>query len=121
MDSKEILLVEDNPVNQKVAQMMLKRLGYSVAIADNGEEAIKKIREKSFEIVLMDAQMPVMNGMDATRKIREIISAEDQPKIYVLSASMLADSKKDWQGIDVDGFIEKPIRIEELQLFLENS
>ena len=69
---RRILLVEDNPVNQRVAQRVLQKLAVDVTLANNGAEALERVAETSFDAILMDCQMPVMDGFTATRQIREI-------------------------------------------------
>lgn len=120
MNPIKILLAEDNPVNQKVAELMLRRLGYAIDISVNGKSAIEQFQEKKHDLILMDAHMPVMDGLTATRWIRENIEQKLQPKIMVMTATMMADAKQAWQGIDVDGFIEKPVRMELLKSILND-
>ena len=84
METAQILVAEDNPINQKVAEMMLKKLGYAVALADNGKQAVEKIQKQPFRLVLMDAQMPVMDGFEATRWIRENLPPENQPSRLII-------------------------------------
>ena len=72
--SGRVLLVEDHPVNQKVAQKLLERLGLTVEVADNGEVALEKMHGNVFAMVLMDCQMPVLDGYSATRRLREIVA-----------------------------------------------
>jgi CheY-like chemotaxis protein len=110
-----ILLAEDNPVNQKVAELMFKRLGYGIEIVSNGQEAIEAIQQHAYDIVVMDSQMPVMDGVTAARWIRDSLPPEEQPMILVMSASMIADSKAEWKGVNVDGFIEKPVRVDQMR------
>jgi CheY-like chemotaxis protein len=119
MEPTRILLVEDNPVNQKVAELMLRRVGHPVAIAPNGKIAIDMVERGEFQLVLMDANMPVMDGMTATRWIRDHIPAERQPKIIVMTASLLEEAKEDWKSIDIDGYMEKPVSLSVMEGIVE--
>lgn len=115
MESTRILVAEDNPVNQKVAELMLRRMGYTAEIAPNGKIAIEKLQAEHYPLVLMDAQMPVLDGISATDWIRKNIPASQQPKIIVMTASLMEDAKTSWKSVEVDGFIEKPVRVEVLK------
>jgi CheY-like chemotaxis protein len=115
MDQIRILLAEDNPVNQKVAELMLRRIGYEIDIESNGQEAIESLKKNHHHIVLMDAHMPVMDGLAATRWIRKHIKLEHQPKVFVMTATLMTEARDAWKDIDVDGFIEKPVRVEILK------
>jgi len=93
---------------------MLKRMGYETKVVSNGKIALEAIAEESFPLILMDAQMPVMDGLTTTKWIRENIAPEKQPKIVVMTASMMEDAKQMWKTTRVDGYIEKPVRLEVL-------
>jgi CheY-like chemotaxis protein len=80
-----ILLAEDNLTNQKVASMMLRKLGCTIQIAGNGEQALAALAEAPFDIVLMDCQMPVMDGFEATRQIRNDRSGRFNPQITIIA------------------------------------
>ena len=121
MNPIRILLAEDNAVNQKVAELMLRRIGYEAEIAGNGKIAIEKFQNYAYSIILMDAQMPVMDGVEATRWIRENIDETKQPKIIVMSAALIDESRENWAEVRVDGYIEKPIRIELLKQVLDQA
>jgi CheY-like chemotaxis protein len=121
MDKPRILLVEDNPINQRVAQLMLQRLGYAIDIASNGQEAIDGFKKEPYDIILMDAQMPVMDGITASKWIRDNIDEEDQPKIFVMSATVTSEARLEWKEVRVDGYIEKPVRMDLLKSELENA
>ncbi len=105
-----ILVVEDNMINQRVIKLLLKNLGYSAEVANNGQEAFHKIEECDFDVVLMDLQMPVMDGMTATREIRKLKGNDHTPWIIAQSASALLETEG---GIVAAGgmndFISKPI------------
>ncbi|MDD5716446.1 MAG: ATP-binding protein [Sulfuricurvum sp.] len=110
-----ILLAEDNEVNQIVAEENLKTLGYRVSIAQNGKEAVEMVQEKRYDLILMDIQMPVMDGFEATRQIRNLNI--DIP-IIALSAAVLQIDKKLTIDSGMNAHIAKPIDLEELQRVL---
>ena len=112
----KVLIVEDNPVNQLVTKKLLERIGYSTKIATNGQEAIKFIKEESFNIILMDCDMPVMDGFSATRYIREWEqkSAYDKTPIIALTAHVLDSEKQQCFDVGMDDYITKPILADDL-------
>lgn len=121
MDQIKILLAEDNPVNQKVAELMLRRIGYEIEIEPNGEKAIEALKKHRHQIVLMDAHMPVMDGLAATRWIRKNIAPEHQPIVFVMTATLMTEARDAWKDIQVDGFIEKPVRVELLKRQIDGA
>ena len=120
MCSRRILIVEDNPVNQKVTELMLRRANCECDIAPHGKIAVEMVQETNYPIVLMDAQMPVMDGATATRWIRDNIPEEFQPKIVVMTASLMDEMKDDWEDVKIDGFLEKPVRLETLVQLIDD-
>jgi two-component system, sensor histidine kinase and response regulator len=110
-----ILLVEDNVINQEVALYMLTKKGYSVIIANNGEEALFLVENEGVDLLLMDVQMPKMNGYEATRKIREMEmqTGVHKPIIGVTANAMRGDKEKCIEA-GMDGYLTKPIRMDEL-------
>ncbi|MCX6074841.1 MAG: response regulator [Campylobacterales bacterium] len=114
----KILLVEDNPTNQLVAKGFLDKLGGVVEIAENGLEALNKVTENTYDIVLMDLQMPVMGGFEATRKIRALPCGKNIP-IVAMTASAMKQDKADSLSAGMDDHISKPINFEELATTLQ--
>ena len=112
--AKRILLVEDNKVNQKVASLHIKRMGFEFEIANNGEEAVTMYATKSYDLILMDCMMPVMNGFTATREIRQYESKHDKPKtpIIALTASVVEGDIQMCFEAGMDDYIPKPFRAE---------
>ena len=107
-----ILLVEDNPVNQKVAKAILKKLNMDVYVANNGEEAVERYYQNSYDLILMDCQMPVMDGFITTEKIREIEQEQGRvltPIIAITANSEEANIKK-CQSSGMNDFISKPFK-----------
>ena len=112
-----VLLVEDNFVNQKVAVRFLERLGCTVEVASNGAEGVAACQERHFNIVLMDLQMPVMDGMTATRKIREWETSGHIP-IIALTANAMTGDRELCEAAGMDGYLTKPIEVERLRNIL---
>ncbi len=108
-----ILLAEDNPVNRKVFQSMLKRLGYPVDVASNGLEALQALERQSYNIILMDIQMPEMDGLEATRVIRRRWP-KDGPNIIAITAYAPEYSREMCLGAGMDDYINKPVQIGDL-------
>jgi PAS domain S-box-containing protein len=107
-----ILLVEDNPVNQRVAQRLLQKMAAEVTIANNGAEALERIAESNFDAVLMDCQMPVMDGFTATRRIRESERQSGRGKrlpIIALTANVMTEDRKSCIEAGMDAHLGKPI------------
>jgi CheY-like chemotaxis protein len=111
-----ILVTEDNPVNQKVVLLLLKKLGYTdpIAVAANGQQALDRLEEATYDIVLMDIQMPVMDGLDATRRICEKYPESERPWIVALTAAAMGGDKEKALKEGMNDFITKPVRTERL-------
>jgi PAS domain S-box-containing protein len=108
-----ILLAEDNAVNQKVALKILERMGYRADVASNGREAVQAVERQTYDVVLMDVQMPEMDGIEATTKIRDQLG-EKRPWIIALTANALRGDRERYLGVGMDDYISKPIRVEDL-------
>ncbi|MEL6654548.1 MAG: response regulator, partial [Bacteroidota bacterium] len=109
-----ILLVEDNAVNRKLAIRMMQKIGYEVAIATNGLEGFEAIISGNYHIVLMDVQMPVMDGLSATRKIRSEIPPDKQPVIIAMTANAMQGDRERCIEAGMNDYISKPFRMAEL-------
>ncbi|VVB71928.1 Methyl sulfide methyltransferase-associated sensor [uncultured archaeon] len=114
-----ILLAEDNQVNQKVALLMLKKLGYKADVAANGKEVLQALERQPYDVILMDVQMPEMDGLEATRAIRRS-DLKKRPKILAMTAYALEGDKERCLEAGMDGYISKPVQIEELKTVLES-
>lgn len=107
-----ILIAEDNLINQKLIIRVLNKLGYEPKLANNGQEAIEMLRKVAFDVVLMDVQMPVMDGLEATKTIRKDFIK--QPLIVAMTANALVEDREICLSAGMDKYVSKPIKMEEL-------
>jgi CheY-like chemotaxis protein len=114
-----ILLAEDNPVNQKVAQRTLQSLGHKVVIAGDGFQASRELERSAFDVVLMDCQMPVMDGFEATHAIRAREGNGRRTPIIAMTANALAGDREACLAAGMDDYLAKPVIVEELRAVLE--
>jgi CheY-like chemotaxis protein len=120
-DKLKILLAEDNIINQKVATGLVENMGHSVRIAGDGTEVLSIMDTESFDVILMDVQMPNMDGFDATRTIRERekLSGAHIPIIAMTAYAMKGDREKCFE-VGMDGYVSKPINVNELEQALDD-
>lgn len=117
---RKILLVEDNTVNQKLAKRMLEKMGHQVILTTNGLEACQALRKAEFDVVLMDLQLPLMGGLEATRKIRLEEDAEGRhTPIVAMTAHAATEDGKRCREAGMDGYLTKPVRGEQLRQEIE--
>jgi CheY-like chemotaxis protein len=109
-----ILLAEDNVVNQKLALRLLQQMGYRADVAANGIEAIEAIERQSYDVVLMDVQMPEMDGLQATQRITARWPLEARPRIVAMTANAMAGDRQECLAAGMDDYLTKPIRVEQL-------
>ena len=114
-----ILLAEDNLVNQKVALGILNRIGYRADVAASGTEVITALKRQQYDVILMDIQMPEMDGLKATHYIRRTLDPAYQPTIIALTANVLKNDKEIYLTSGMDSYLSKPIRIPDLVKILE--
>jgi signal transduction histidine kinase/ligand-binding sensor domain-containing protein/DNA-binding response OmpR family regulator len=112
-----ILIAEDNLINQKLATHILSKLGYPADIANNGREAANAVMNQRYDLVLMDVQMPEMDGLEATRFIRE--HAEQQPVIIATTANAMSDDRQICLSAGMDDYLAKPMKLQDIMEMLE--
>jgi CheY-like chemotaxis protein/HPt (histidine-containing phosphotransfer) domain-containing protein len=112
--SLRILVAEDNAVNQKVALRLLDQLGYRADVVSNGLQALEALEGQPYDVVLMDVQMPELDGLGASRRIRERWSAEERPRIVAMTANAMPEDREACFAAGMDDYVAKPIRPEEL-------
>jgi len=113
-----ILLAEDNTVNQKVALLMLDKMGYRADVVGNGLEALEALHRQPYDVVLLDVQMPEMDGLETARQIHAHWHAEQRPYIVAMTANAMQGDREDCLAAGMDSYISKPIRIGELEMAL---
>ena len=112
--SLRILVAEDNIVNQKVAIMQLKRLGYNADIAANGREVLDALERQWYDLVLMDVQMPELDGLETSRYIRNNLPEDNQPYIIAVTANAMEEDRQECLQAGMNDFIRKPFKVEDL-------
>ncbi len=111
-----ILVVEDQPLNQKISNMLLQRLGYGkVDMANNGEEAVQMVTQGGYDVVFMDLQMPVMGGIEATRRIRGNFQLKRQPAIIAMTGHALTGVKEECRECGMNAFLTKPVSLDDFR------
>ncbi|MBD3222926.1 response regulator, partial [bacterium] len=115
-ESLTVLVAEDNPVNQKVIRMQLDRLGHRTVMADDGRQAVERVQQGGIDIVLMDVQMPVMDGLQATRAVRALEQQTGRPRlpIVALTARAMREDEQACLDAGMDGYVSKPVAREAL-------
>ena len=119
--SLRILLAEDNAVNQKVALRLLDQLGYRADVASDGLEALEALERQPYDVVLMDVQMPEMDGLDASRRICERWPAEVRPRIIAMTANAMREDREACFAAGMEDYVAKPIRPNELATALSRA
>ncbi|MDR5729981.1 MAG: response regulator [Terriglobia bacterium] len=110
--SLRILLAEDNQINQRFAVALLQKAGHVVEVADNGHQAVDAVRRNSYDVVLMDVQMPELDGLGATREIRALDYPKNAIQIIALTANAMAGADKQYIDAGMNGYVSKPIQVE---------
>lgn len=117
-----ILLADDNQTNRKLGRKVLERLGYEVALASDGSEAVESVKAGSFDLVLMDIEMPVMDGVEACHVIKAL-DMSHRPSLVALTANAIAGDREKYLALGFDGYLSKPLMVEHLkqQLILAST
>ncbi|MBB3177531.1 response regulator [Variovorax sp. Sphag1AA] len=115
-----ILLAEDNVVNQKLALRLLQQMGYRADLASNGIEAVESVQRQVYDVVLMDVQMPELDGLDATRRICSLLGPGQRPHIIAMTANAMQGDQEACLAAGMDDYVTKPIRVERLVEALSN-
>lgn len=114
----DILVAEDNAINQRIIMSVLNRYGYQVKLVENGKEALESLERRIYDVVLMDIQMPVMDGMEATKRIRERFHPGRQPYVIALTADALQQSRTEYLAQGMDEVLYKPVQTKSLMQML---
>ena len=109
-----ILLAEDNVVNQKLALRLLQQMGYRADLASNGIEAVESVERQAYDVVLMDVQMPEMDGLEAARADQRALAAGERPRIIAMTANAMQGDREMCIEAGMDDYLTKPIRVERL-------
>ncbi len=112
-----ILMAEDNAINQRVAKLILQRAGYVIDVAKNGKEAVDSHLSHPYDVILMDCQMPVMDGFEASRSIRE--ASQPQPVIIAVTANALVGEREKCLEAGMDDYLSKPFRADQLVAIIQ--
>jgi PAS domain S-box-containing protein len=116
-----ILLAEDNTVNQKLALRLLERMGYRADVVANGLEVLEALQRQRYDVILMDVQMPEMDGLEASRAIHEDWTAEQRPRVVAMTANAMQGDREECLAAGMDDYLTKPIQIKALQAALERT
>ena len=116
-----ILLAEDNVVNQKLALRLLQQMGYRADLASNGIEAVESVERQAYDVVLMDVQMPEMDGLEASRRINARFGPDARPRIVAMTANAMTGDREMCLAAGMDDYLTKPIRVERLVEALANT
>ena len=109
-----ILLAEDNVVNQKLAMRLLQQMGYRADLASNGVEAVDSVARQPYDVVLMDVQMPEMDGLEASRRITAKYQPAQRPRIIAMTANAMQGDREQCLAAGMDDYVTKPIRVDAL-------
>ncbi|HEU0248526.1 MAG TPA: response regulator, partial [Gaiellaceae bacterium] len=117
----QVLLADDNAVNQQLALALLKKMGYRADVATNGAEVLEALARRPYDVVLMDVEMPVMDGLEASRRINQEWPAGQRPRIVAMTANAMQGDREACLAAGMDDYLSKPIRREELAAALARS
>jgi CheY-like chemotaxis protein len=112
-------VAEDHPVNQKMIELVLSKMGYTVTIVENGVEAVEAVEREDFDLIFMDMQMPFMDGIEATRYIKSQSRFDQTPIIVAMTANAMNEDKDNCFQAGMRDFISKPIKLEYVRAVIE--
>jgi CheY-like chemotaxis protein len=116
-----ILLAEDNVVNQKLALRLLSQMGYRADVAANGVEALQAVERQPYDVILMDVQMPEMDGLEATRQLCAKLAVPQRPRIIAMTANAMQGDREMCLAAGMEDYLSKPIRVNELVKALKRA
>jgi CheY-like chemotaxis protein len=114
-----VLVVEDHPINQKLMGVLLGRMDCQVSFCENGQLALDLVQQEAFDLILMDVNMPVMDGLTATRSIRQLPGAREQIPIVVVTADVMNEAREQALAAGANAFLSKPLEIEQLRAMVQ--
>jgi signal transduction histidine kinase/ActR/RegA family two-component response regulator len=114
-ETARVMVVEDHPINQKLVGVLLKRMACQVSFCENGQLAVELVRQTPFDLILMDVNMPVMDGLTATREIRSMSGPESQTPIVVITADVMNEAREKSFAAGANEFLTKPLQIDQLR------
>ena len=115
----KILVAEDNLVNQQLVRQWLKKLGYQAIIVNNGQEVLDQLQQQTYDLILMDIQMPKMDGISATRQIHQRWAMSDRPKIIAMTANAMKGDREVCLNAGMDAYLSKPVQLQDLIATIE--
>ena len=121
MSALRLLVAEDNVVNQRIVVLLLKRLGYRADVVADGREAVEAVLRRPYDLVLLDVEMPELDGIEATRRIRAELPAARQPRIVGVTAGAFVEDRERCLAAGMDDYLSKPIQADEFALMLERA
>ena len=110
-----IMVAEDNMINQTVIEGILEKMGFEIELADNGREAVDKLKDSGFDLIFMDIQMPELDGLSATQEIIDTYGNEKRPVIIAMTANAMAGVREQYLSAGMDDYISKPFKLEDLE------
>ena len=114
-----VLVAEDNAINRKLIQHMLEALGHTCDFAEDGQEAVARASERAYDAILMDVQMPVLDGISAARRIRALDNAAAATRIIAVTANAMIGDREKYLAAGMDGYVSKPISLKDLARALD--
>lgn len=115
LNNVQVLVVEDNTMSQKVATLILKRMGYHAEVVNNGLEAIQALESKRYDVLLMDVRMPELDGLETTRRILERWKAPNTPYIIAMTANVQPEARSQCLAMGMNDYLTKPVHVDELE------